>query len=167
MSLRHTLCLEEFYGVTKEMSAKLSKEVQTNYMKTVLIVAGADGLSASELEYAMLLQHACGVPDSALEELQQFADAMMDPGQSLIALGMSMMNEVYELKAADPALKRAVLYDAIRVASRDGYSQEERDRLHEVAALLGVPSETLIALESIVELEASLRKARLSILRGA
>jgi hypothetical protein len=69
---------------------------------------------------------------------------------------------------ADPieGMKRGLVYDAIRLASADEcYGDHKRNRLREMASLLGVSPEIVKALEGLVEIERAVRKTRLALLR--
>ena len=57
-----------------------------------------------------------------------------------------------------------MLHDAIRVASADGYSDEERKAVREAAKLLGVEQSVLTQIEALIEADAAGARARMALL---
>ena len=59
---------------------------------------------------------------------------------------------------------RAMLYDAITIASADGFTEKERTLLERVAKLLGVDDSVYNAVLSLVEAETALNRLKGSLL---
>jgi hypothetical protein len=67
---------------------------------------------------------------------------------------------------SDTAARRAMLYDAICIASVDGYSEKERALAAQAAEILGVDKGTLHSIEAMVEADNALRRARGALISG-
>jgi uncharacterized tellurite resistance protein B-like protein len=163
MAIGYTLYLKEIYGITPEVAGAAAPEVQAIAMKALLVVAGADGLSAQEEEYFLKWQKACGAPEATIVALRAFDYTHADPKQ-IIGDFTDTIQRLFNADAV-PAMARSLLYDAIRIAWVDNeYSDVERNALRQIAELLGIDSRTVAALERQVELEIIVRANRLALI---
>jgi hypothetical protein len=127
-------------------------ETLMNFGKCVMIIAAADGaLSENERNEFLSMTAAFGVPQPGLDAYRAF-----DPrGQRL---------EDY-LPTEHRNMIRHFIYDAIKVARCDGYTDAEKKAVRKAAALGGVSESVVVAIEGLLEIEASLRAARIALLR--
>jgi len=157
MESEDTYYLEQTYG----LNTHLSREHLIQYGKAIMFIVGADGtISDAERACWMGIARAMGVPDDVREEWLKFdwRDGRLEdciPGLS-----------------TDPQnpgeLTLAFLYDAIRVSRADGvYGAAEKAAVAKTARALGIPQSSVNALESLVELEQSVRTLLLSLLHPA
>lgn len=131
---------------------QLPMETLLGFGKSVMIIAAADGqLSKAELEEFLGMMQAFGVPPQGLEAYKAF-----DPkGKRLEDF----------LPKEHKTMLRHFIYDAIKVSSVDGYHEAEKKAVREAAALGGVSESVVVAIEGLVQIEASVRAARLALLR--
>ncbi|HEX2569445.1 MAG TPA: hypothetical protein VH877_07780 [Polyangia bacterium] len=166
MSITHTLYLQEFYGISAEAAEHVPADIQRAYARALLFIAGTGGLSAAERAYFHAWQAACGHSQELIEEMRGFDPA---PAELKEVLGVFISTSGRTAAAiADPieGLKRGLVYDAIRLASADEcYGDHKRNRVREMACLLGVSPEIVKALEGLVEIERAVRQTRLALLR--
>lgn len=130
------------------------------YAKAVKIIIGADGEIAPEEKKAFDKGLArLGASRSVIDELKSFDHAK------------AKLDDVVGGLRKGGVRARALLRDAIEIASADGvYAKEEREMAHRAATLLGVDHPTLHAIEALVAVEraaAQLRNAVLPKKKGA
>jgi uncharacterized tellurite resistance protein B-like protein len=147
MSSHRLHFLQEFFGIRKSIS-------QDEYLKNgqaILIVAGVDGISDSELEYAICMFEAFGAPAGVLEELRHFDYKNADLEDYMVPGG-----------SAPP---RVILYMAMKIARADGhYGEAERESMLRGAELLGMERSAVATIENVVRIEEDLRALRVSLL---
>jgi hypothetical protein len=187
MSLAHTPYVETTYGIVATQAAATPIEVQEIYAKILLVIAGADGLSGPERVYFEEWLRETAHPPSLARQLMMFDPRHADVGEMLGHFKVLLARTVDPLLAR--ILVRAVVYDGARVASvRGEYSAAERAQLREVGKILGLDDTTIDSIEAQIEVEAAardvsralghsagaqaaqldaaVRKARLSLFRG-
>ena len=152
MSVDHEPIVNQFVQLIYGVDA-IDAEDNVKYAQALMIIAGADG-DVADLEWDWFYGRgqAMGVPDAVLDAFKQFdwQNARLE-----------------DYMGTTVAVARILLYDAITMSGADGeYSREERLAVRRAATLMGVSEDVVVALEGIVELEASLRKARHRILRS-
>jgi uncharacterized tellurite resistance protein B-like protein len=159
MPAPRNLYVYEIYGADPPIQGEADLERLTAYAKTLLVVAGADGMSTAEMEHFVAWQHASGHPKSVIDELKHFDYRSADIKQVVTAFR--------EIVEQTPEAKRTLIYDAIRLAYADGkYSASERQALQQVAEELDVERSIVIALEGVVSVEVAARQARLAIFKA-
>jgi hypothetical protein len=124
------------------------------YPKALMIIVGADGFSAAEKDAFFEEARTVGVPEAMLAELDKFDYAKENLETWLKSL------------SHDPAAHRRLLYDSIRIAHADGYSDKERAAAAHAAKVLGVDARTLAQIEGLVEAERALSTVRASLFIG-
>ena len=141
----------EIYGLEFELSA----EIITHYSRLVLMIAAGDGVvSEAEWAYAEGRAMAIGIPQAALEQLRGFDYK-----------GANLAEEAAAYRDASGSRGAyAFLYDAIKVASVDGYAAGEQAAVRRVANILGIPLSTVESIEHLIQTEDALRELRLSVL---
>jgi tellurite resistance protein len=138
-----TNLFRRFYGEMPPMNISRFSA----YAKAIKIIASADGeFSAAEWDGLESLGRQLGATDSILDEISAY-EADQGALEGLLA--------VY-----DPIAARAVLYDAIRIASADGYNARERAAVHRAARVLRVDETVVATIESIVELETAISRMK-------
>ncbi|MFY0688312.1 MAG: hypothetical protein JXQ90_14155 [Cyclobacteriaceae bacterium] len=141
-----------FYGI-----GMVPSEFWKDYGFALLIIAGADGdVSDPELEWLTLeVAEAIGADDDIVAEWEEF-----DYYDGDLREIFSHINS-----RSIASFSNLLIYDAIRMCSADDdYAQEERERVGEAAAILNVSRESVIAIESLVEIETAAAKMRTLIL---
>lgn len=135
------------FGSTMLMPPHLAPEIG----KAILIVASGDGdLSERERSWFFGMGKAFGVPNEVIEGVMKF-----DPrGETL---------ETY-LTPAVKLYARVILYDALRCAASDGFTEKERQMTRKAAKLLGVDASVVPWMESVLVLENHVRQARIELL---
>jgi uncharacterized tellurite resistance protein B-like protein len=150
-----TYHLNEVHGGTTHSGQtveQLDIETMLGFGYSVMIIAAADGqLSDAERSEFLGMMTSFGVPPPGIEAFKAFDPAGKKLEDHLPRQHRSMI--------------RHFLYDAIKVARADGYHELERQHVRKAAALVGVPESVVIAIEGLVEIEASVRNARLALLR--
>ncbi len=158
MAIEHTIYLREVYGVDRAVERILTPEIQAAYARTLLVVAGADGLSPAERDYFVAWQRASGHPAELVSAMEGFdfeAADVKDTVNAFKALALATGHHA-------SGLIRGLLYDAVRISSIDGrYSAKERAVLRHVATLLEVDDAMVASLEGLVEIESAARHMRL------
>jgi len=121
------------------------------FAKAQLIIAGADGLSAPELEECHGLGRVFGATDETIAAIEKFDFRKANFEESFPP----------EIKA----YARQFIYFAVRICSADNeYSQEERAHVRKAATFMGVGEDVVKTIEGIVAAEQGLRAARIAIL---
>jgi tellurite resistance protein len=119
----------------------------------LLSIANGDGeLSDAERSWALGYFAAKGYPTEVIDEARRLTDRDLDVIPALMELGV--------LKPSG----RILLYDAIRVASADGYHPAEMRAVRAVARALGVPDAAVAEIEALVADEAALPARRIQLL---
>jgi tellurite resistance protein len=136
------------YGVTMEEYAP--GDIKRFFLAVLKIVA-ADGLADRERWAFTELARHVGVPEHVVDALVKTDLATIDLAQVLAGF-------------RDGVPARAMLYDAITVASVDGYTAEERKFARHAAELLGVDERAVRTIESIVAGEHAMRELKASLL---
>jgi tellurite resistance protein len=135
------------YGVDFDTPVE---EMETYGIAMMAIVA-ADGLSERERWVATELYRHMGAPAEMLSSIMGMDTSTVDLPELLC-----------RFKDGTPA--RAMLYDAITIASADGFTDEERRLLERVARLLSVDESVYNAVLSLVEAETALNRLKGSLL---
>lgn len=143
---------KEHFGFTKAPPLS-DPEVVRNMALALVAVAGADG-DLSEPEQAWILGYLAvkGYPHEVLVEASREGAEPPEKIRELMQLGILA-------KSA-----RILIYDAIRAASSDGYSPEERTAVRDVAVQLGLNELDVRAIEELVQEEIALKKKRIATL---
>ena len=150
MTSRYNFLAHTMYGFDSTRQDTISLEDRERYGRAVLTIAAADGLSQCEAEYFVNLARGMDVPDEFAAAYEKY-DTRSATLEELLT----------PLRGRHPV--PYLLYDAIKVASVDGYSDKERSKVEAAAKVLGVRIETIRALEAIVAAENSVRDARLAL----
>lgn len=150
-----TYTLNETHGGTThsgQTPEELDLATMLGFAHSVMIIAAADGeLSTTEMNTFLGMMTAFGMPPQGVEALRGF-----DPH------GKKLEDH---LPSAHRSMLRHFLYDAIKVARSDGYHEAERRSVRQAAALGGIPEAVVTAIEGLIEIESSVRSARLALLR--
>lgn len=144
--------VHQIYGLDRKAQAAVPAELAHLHGTAVLLVAASDGkLSVAELDYWIAYTIGLGTPPEVAEQWRSFNPSERD------------LTDVFrELRAYRDAAM--VLYDAIKVASVDGYHDKERTAVRKAAAQLRIDGDTVQALEGLVQAEIGLRLARVALL---
>lgn len=141
-----------FYGISM-----VQPEVWKEYGFALMCIAGSDGdVSDPEMEWLTIdLANSLNVDEEIVADWEEFEFEDAD------------LEEIfYSFQHASFAnFNKLLLYDAIRMCSADGdYAEEEKERVGEAAKILQVPTEAVIAIEALVEMEQAAHKLRLTVL---
>lgn len=142
---------EEIYGMTAELQSLYTPEYRIAYYRSVLTIASADG-ELSERERAFLVgrMRAFGATEERIRAVLEFD-----------AVNARIEDVVQPLAQFGPGVP--MLYDAIKIASADGYHAKERESVERAAKVLGVPMDKVRAIEGVVQAEEGLRAVRLGL----
>ncbi len=122
-------------------------EEMKRYGIAMMAIVAADGSSERERWVAT--------------ELYQHMGAPTDMITSTMGMDLSKINLAEVLRGfKDGTPARAMLYDAITIASADGFSEEERKLAERVAKLLGIDENVYHAIQSLVEAETALNRMK-------
>lgn len=138
------------YGHDQGRQSQISFEDKDRYARAILTIAAADGLSERERDYFLNLARGMGMPDAAVA-----AYAKYDPSSE------KLDDLLAPLRGRQPV--PYLLYDAIKVASVDGYTDKERAKVDSAARALGVRLDVVRTLEGLVAAEAAIRDARIGL----
>ncbi len=141
-----------FYGITM-----VPEESWKEYGYALLKIAGSDGLvSDPEMEWLTVdLAEQVHVDDEIVKAWLSFDHQKSD----LIKIFNSFN------KKSITSFDKVLIYDAIRMSSADDeYALEERQQVAEASKLLGIRTDELVAIESLVELERVTNKLRQNLL---
>ena len=140
---------EETYGASYEFPP----EVIDLYGRAILMVAAGDGeVSDDEWRYFEARGLAMGnSPEQIAKWKAEFREADLEADVKKLA----------ELAGAN---SYAFLYDGIKVASVDGYSEGERKAVRRAAEYCGISETTVARLENLCEMEEALKKLRTTLL---
>lgn len=124
------------------------------YLKALKIVIAADGTVSDREMHAMRLgMRYMGVPETVRQQVEAF-----EPQETRLLQVLPN----FRLGGIEA---RYLLRDAIELAGSDGvYAQAERNAVNRIATILGVSSELVRTLESLVELERAARRLKKAIL---
>ncbi len=132
---------------------RLEPEAARRMAIALLSTANGDGeVSEAERTWALGYFAAKGYPGEVIDEARRLTAGDLDAIPALMELGV--------LRPSG----RILLYDAIRVASADGYHPSEMRAVRTVARALGVPEATVAEIEALVAEEAALRTRRIELL---
>ena len=141
-----------FYGITM-----VPEESWKEYGYALLKIAGSDGLvSDPEMEWLTVdLAEQVGVDEEIVKAWLNF-----DHQKSDLVKIFNSFN-----KKSITSFDKVLIYDAIRMSSADDdYALEERQQVAEASKLLGIRTDELVAIESLVELERVANKLRQNLL---
>lgn len=111
------------------------------YLKSVKAIAAADGLSPPERDVLMSAMRELGVEEAIITEVE----AHQSDGVDLLTLLPTGL---------DKREARMLLYDAVRLASADGfYSADEQRAVRSAARALGIGVSWVEAMEALVDVE--------------
>lgn len=149
MSLRPTneWFIRSHYGIDFNSPAEEMKR----YGIALMAIVAADGVSERERWAATELAQHMGAPTDMISSIMG-----MDPSR------IDLAEVLCGFKDGTPA--RAMLYDAITIASADGFSEKERAFTEGVAKRLGIDDNIYNAIVSLVEAEAALNRLKGSLL---
>ncbi len=149
MSLRPTneWFIKSHYGIDFNSPVEEMKR----YGIALMAIVAADGASERERWVATELAQHMGAPTDMISSI-----LAMDPSQ------INLAEVLRGFKDGTPA--RAMLYDAITIASADGFSEKERAFAERVATCLGVDKEVYNAILSLFEAETALNKLKGSLM---
>lgn len=142
----------KFYGLSV-----IPIDNRKEYGYALLAIAGSDGeVSDPELEWLTVeVSEACNIDKDMIQAWEDFdyIDADLDE-----IFGSFNSN-------AFVSYKKLLIYDAIRMCyADDDYADDERELVAEAASILKVSDETVIAIESLVEMERAVDKLRYLVL---
>ncbi len=141
-----------FYGITM-----VPEESWKEYGYALLKIAGSDGLvSDPEMEWLTVdLAEHVGIDDEIVNNWLKF-----DHQKSDLSKIFNSFN-----KKSIASFNKVLIYDAIRMSwADDEYALEERQQVAEAARILGIDSDQLLGIESLVELERVTNKLRQNLL---
>lgn len=130
----------------------MDMDTMLNFTKSVMIISAAEGaLSEDEMGEFLGMMDAFGLPEEAQEMLKAFDPVGKDVADFL--------------PKNHPTMTRHFLYDAIKIGHVHGYHTPEKEAVRKAAEIGGVAESVVIAIEGIIEIERSVRRARLAVLR--
>lgn len=146
------MILSEYAKRIYNASGEISKETTMAYLKTLLVIASADGeIAEQELDYWYNEQRLIGTNEAYLEELKDF-----DWKNANLEDLLSSLHYDFEVSAG-----RVMLYQAIKMSRADLiYHEQERASVFKAAKLLNIDEEIVHSLEALVEMEANLDRMR-------
>lgn len=147
---RYNFLAHQNYGMDEKRQQELTPEDCELFARAVLTIAAADGLSDAERTYFANHSRAMETPEEVIQKYLSY-DTKSSSLEALLA----------PIRGKSPV--PYLLYDAIKVASVDGYHDAERAKVREAAKTLGVSEEHVKALEGLVAAEGSVRDARLAL----
>lgn len=133
--------------------ADLTDEQLRLFGRALLSIVAADRLSATELSTFEEIATHLGTPAAIIQELAATDPATIDLVATLEGLH-------------DDFGSRVLLYNAIVIASTDGYTDKERVRAANAAELLGMSPDCLRSIEQLVVAEAAQRRLKAAILKA-
>ncbi|MBV6644266.1 MAG: hypothetical protein KI790_02390 [Cyclobacteriaceae bacterium] len=141
-----------FYGITM-----IPKEHWKSYGHALLAIAGSDGdVSDPELEWLTIdLAEACGVDERIVADWEEFDFDGAD------------LEEIFSEIDSNSVVSfnKLLIYDAIRMSyADDDYADEEREQVAEAADILKLGKDSVMAIESLVEMERAVQKLRVIVL---
>lgn len=141
---------EEVYGA----AYKFSPEIVELYGRVLLMIAAGDGV-VSDIEWRFFVGRAkaMGIPDQMIEKWKfDYTKGDLEGD----------VKRFWELHGNQRAY--SFLYDAIKLASADGYADGEKLALRKAAKVCGVSESIVLQLENLVAMEAAVRELRITLL---
>ncbi|MEM6735215.1 MAG: hypothetical protein AAGC64_13990 [Bacteroidota bacterium] len=141
-----------FYGISL-----IPKNLWKDYGYVLLNIAGSDGeVSDAELEWLTVeCAKSIGIDEEIIVDWENFEYDEDELEELFLNLNSSSFTNFNKL----------LIYDAIRMCSSDhDYAEDEKDQVYHAARILKVSTETVMAIEALVELESAAEKLRFSIL---
>jgi hypothetical protein len=141
--------MEEVYGAVYG----IPNEVMEVYGRILLAIADGDGtVSPEELHYFNGRAKALGIPDDIVAKWKaEYPQANLE-------------QDVATLRKYIQGPPLSILYDAIKIASADGYADGEKKMVRRAAAACDVSEATVRQLENLVALEDAARALRVTLL---
>jgi tellurite resistance protein len=139
--------IKEHYGSAPDEPPRNDQVV--NFAKALKIIASADGeMSDMEWNTYAHIGRMCGASEELLSEVRAF------DGRH------AKLDDYLKGISDDNGRARQMLYDAVMVASSDGYAKQEREATARAGQLLGIDRAIVQAIEAMAESEVALRRAR-------
>lgn len=141
-----------FFGIKM-----VPEECWLDYGFALLTIAGSDGeVSDPELEWLTIdLAETVGIPEDIIAEWEEFDFEDADLHEIFATINVK----------SQASFNKLLIYDAIRMSyADDDYAEEEKERVYEAAALLKVGKDTVLAIESLIEMERAADKLRMIVL---
>ncbi|NET61752.1 MAG: hypothetical protein F6K47_38215 [Symploca sp. SIO2E6] len=141
------------YGISA-----VPEKAMLNYGYSLLTIAGGDGeVSAQEMEWLVNHQTKFGAPEKVIACYKSF-----DYKNANLEELLSDISCDVDTWSAAPNL----IYHAIYMSSADGvYAEQEKAKVRKAAEILGVSSDTLLTLESLVDMEKAVTRMRRALFR--
>jgi len=135
----------ELLAQTHGGKALTDPEELLRYMRALLVVANADGrLAKAERQWVLTYAFDQGLSDSALDDLRAWTPEGGDLSEYLQAMDPTGLPD--DLLA----VRRSLLYDAMRAAAADGvFDADERAAIHSVAGQMGITAADIDELEKL------------------
>lgn len=129
----------------KHFGHEISTDEAIAHVKAIKVIVAADGISDTEQWAYRKAMETIGAPEEIMRACEEF-----DPTDAKI--------EDY-LKDVPKGGRRAreLIRGAVRVASADGYSATEREKVLEAAYLMGLEPKVVFAIEAMVAFEERIR----------
>jgi len=136
----------EMLARTRSGSVLTDPEELLRYMRALLVVANADGrLARAERQWVLTYAFDQGLSDQALDDLRSWTPEGRDLSEHLEAMDPTALPD--ELLA----VRRSLLFDAMRAAGADGvFDADERAAIHSVAGQMGITTGDIEALERML-----------------
>ncbi|HHP7241816.1 MAG TPA: TerB family tellurite resistance protein [Cyclobacteriaceae bacterium] len=128
-----------------------------NYYRLIMSICGSDGnISEAEIDWLEMTALMAGTPPEIIESLRAFDYRNRDVSEFIT----NIVTDVHQ------NFERISLYLAMYMCRADGvYADEEKRTIRDAAHLLNVDQEVIDYLENLVEMEISVDRFRLRILR--
>lgn len=154
-SFKGSFYMRQTFGLDQDPT----EEDRVNYSKALLVIAGGDGtISDPEWQWFEDAAYAAGAIPAHIEQYRSFDFRNADLGQ-LLSRVSSVMTPV--------AIKRTLIYDALRMAKADhALAKGEREMALKAAQLLGIDNVTFLAIEGLVNMEYTLKAARIALINA-
>lgn len=148
----NTLYARERYGAMAPQAEASTPDRALRYAKALKMILAGDGeISAKENAAFQDFGVMMGTSKELIDKVNAF-DTRRE----------KLEDHLRGLTDCVPA--RRMLYDAIRIASSDGYADRERAMARKAAELLGIDKDVLEAIEGLVSVEEALKTARAKVL---
>lgn len=132
-----------------------------NYYAGLMIVCSKDGVfSDTERDWVIGYAASLGADDAMISRLERYAHKIaVSDSKRLNATLKKHLLQILE-DSIDSAVRQEWIYDAIRAASSDGYSDGEKHAVREAAAIMGIDERKVVELEILVLEEAVIKAKR-------
>lgn len=137
-----------YYGAARP---EVGREEQQKWGLAVLKIVSADGFSEAEKDCLAELGRHFGAPEEMIQAALKVDVSKLDLAEILRGF-------------KDGAPARAMLWDAMLVASADGFSESERAFAARAAKLLGIEPSVYHSILAMFEADMALRRARAALL---